>query len=49
MLVGHSYGGAVIGQAAAALDDVAALVYLAAYSLDVDETLVSVAEPFAPP
>ena len=49
VLVGHSYGGAVIGQAAAALDNVVGLVYLAAYGLEVDETLVSVAEPFAPP
>ena len=49
VLAGHSYGGAVIGQAAATLDNVVGLVYLAAYSLDVDETLVGVAEPFAPP
>ena len=45
LLAGHSYGGAVIGQAAATLDNVVGLVYLAAYSLDVDETLLSVAEP----
>jgi pimeloyl-ACP methyl ester carboxylesterase len=49
VLAGHSYGGAVIGQAAAALENVVGLVYLAAYSLDVDETLTSVAEPYAPP
>lgn len=38
VLAGHSYGGAVIGQAAATLDNVVGLVFLAAYSLEVDET-----------
>jgi pimeloyl-ACP methyl ester carboxylesterase len=48
LLVGHSYGGAVITQAAAGLDNVVGLVYLAAFGLDVDESVLSVQEPFAP-
>ena len=47
--VGHSYGGAVITQAAAGLDNVIGLVYLAAFGLDLDESVGSVQEPFAPP
>jgi pimeloyl-ACP methyl ester carboxylesterase len=46
VLVGHSYGGAVIGQAAAALNNVAGLVYLAAFSLDAGESCASVQAPF---
>ena len=49
LLVGHSYGGAVITQAAAELDNVVGLVYLAAFGLDIDESVASVQEPFAPP
>lgn len=49
LLVGHSYGGAVITQAAAGLDNVVGLVYLAAFGLDLDESVASVQEPFAPP
>jgi pimeloyl-ACP methyl ester carboxylesterase len=49
VLVGHSYGGAVITQAAAALDNVVGLVYLAAFGLDLDESVASVQEPFATP
>jgi pimeloyl-ACP methyl ester carboxylesterase len=49
LLVGHSYGGAVITQAAASLDNVVGLVYLAAFGLDLDESVGSVQEPFAPP
>src|SRR5580700_7873978 len=49
LLVGHSYGGAVITQAAAGLDNVVGLVYLAAFGLDLDESVGSVQEPFAPP
>jgi pimeloyl-ACP methyl ester carboxylesterase len=49
VLVGHSYGGAVITQAAAALDHVVGLVYLAGFGLDLDESVASVQEPFAPP
>ncbi len=46
VLVGHSYGGAVITQASATLDNVAGLVYLAAFSLDVGESCASVQAPF---
>ena len=48
VLVGHSYGGAVITQASADLDNVAGLVYLAAFSLDVGESCASVQQPFPP-
>jgi pimeloyl-ACP methyl ester carboxylesterase len=48
VLVGHSYGGAVITQASAGLDNVSALVYLAAFALDVGESCASVQEPFPP-
>jgi pimeloyl-ACP methyl ester carboxylesterase len=49
LLVGHSYGGAVISQASAGLDNVLGLVYLAAFSLDVGESCASVQAPFPPP
>lgn len=49
VLVGHSYGGAVITQASADLDNVVGLVYLAAFGLDVGESPASVQEPFEPP
>jgi len=48
VLVGHSYGGAVITQASAALDNVTALVYLAAFGIDEGESCASVQEPFPP-
>jgi pimeloyl-ACP methyl ester carboxylesterase len=48
VLVGHSYGGAVITQASAELDNVVALVYLAAFGLDVGESCASVQQPFPP-
>lgn len=48
VLVGHSCGGAVISQAAPAVKDVRALVFLSAVALDEGETCVSVAEPFPP-
>jgi pimeloyl-ACP methyl ester carboxylesterase len=48
VLVGHSYGGAVISQASAGLSNVTALVYLAAFALDEGETILGVQEPFAP-
>lgn len=38
VLVGHSYGGIVIGQAAEGNDRVAALVFIGGYALDVGET-----------
>ena len=48
VLVGHSYGGAVISQASAALENVTGLVYLAAFSLDVGESCASVQEGYPP-
>ena len=48
VLVGHSYGGAVITQASAGLENVTALVYLAAFGLDVGESCASVQQPFPP-
>jgi pimeloyl-ACP methyl ester carboxylesterase len=48
VLVGHSYGGAVISQAAATVKDLRALVFLAAFALDAGESCVSVMEPFPP-
>src|SRR4029077_16486500 len=44
--VGHSYGGAVISQASADLDNVVGLVYLAAFGLDVGESCASVQGPY---
>ena len=49
VLVGHSYGGAVISQASASLDNVKALVFLAAFALDAGESGAGVQEPFPPP
>ena len=46
ILVGHSYGGAVISQVAPAVKDVAGLVFLAAFALDAGESCASVQEPF---
>jgi pimeloyl-ACP methyl ester carboxylesterase len=48
VLVGHSYGGAVISQASTGLSNVTSLVYLAAFALDEGETILGVQEPFAP-
>jgi len=48
MLVGHSYGGAVITQASAHASNVVGLVYLAAFSLDAGESCASVQAPFPP-
>ncbi|WP_254648639.1 alpha/beta fold hydrolase [Streptomyces sp. GbtcB6] len=42
VLVGHSYGGAVITEAAAGLDNVKALVYVAAFALDKGESAATV-------
>jgi len=47
VLVGHSYGGAVITQAGD-LPNVTGLVYIAAFGLDVGESALSVQEPFPP-
>jgi pimeloyl-ACP methyl ester carboxylesterase len=48
VLVGHSYGGAVISQAAPSVKDVRALVYLSAFAPDVGESCATVQEPFPP-
>ena len=48
LLAGHSYGGAVITEASAELDNVVGLVYLAAFGLDVGESCASVQEPYPP-
>src|SRR5690349_9191172 len=48
ILVGHSYGGAVISQAAPVVNDVIALVFLSAFALDKGESCASVQEPFPP-
>ena len=48
LLVGHSYGGAVITQASAGLSNVTGLVYLAAFGLDEGESAASSQEPFPP-
>ena len=45
VLVGHSYGGAVIGEAARGADNVAALVFAAAYVLEEGESIGSVLDP----
>jgi pimeloyl-ACP methyl ester carboxylesterase len=49
VLVGHSYGGAVITRASAAVSNVVGLVYLAAFSLDVGDSCASVQAPFPAP
>src|ERR1700751_1133463 len=49
VLVGHSYGGAVIGQASAGLENVAGLVFLAAFGLEVGESCASVQQPVPSP
>ena len=48
VLVGHSYGGAVITQASATLSNVSALVYLAGFGIDEGESCASVQGPFPP-
>jgi pimeloyl-ACP methyl ester carboxylesterase len=48
VLVGHSYGGAVISQAVAQVSDVRALVFLSAFALDEGESCAGVMEPFPP-
>jgi len=45
VLVGHSYGGAVIGEAARDVENVAALVFVAAYVLDEGESISTVLDP----
>lgn len=48
LLVGHSYGGAVITQAGNQ-SNVAGLVYIAAFAPDADESLLDVGQAFPPP
>jgi pimeloyl-ACP methyl ester carboxylesterase len=48
VMVGHSYGGAVITQAAAQLSNVVGLTYLAAFALDAGESVETVQKPFGP-
>ena len=48
VLVGHSYGGAVIGQAYG-LENVTGLVFLAAFGLEVGESCASVQQPLTAP
>jgi pimeloyl-ACP methyl ester carboxylesterase len=47
--VGHSYGGAVITQAAAGSDKVRALVYVAAFAPDAGETVAGLSERYPAP
>ncbi len=49
LLVGHSYGGAIITQASPALTNGVGLVYLAAFGLEEGESIATVQEPFAAP
>ncbi|GGX76024.1 alpha/beta hydrolase [Streptomyces fructofermentans] len=46
VLVGHSYGGAVISNAATGLDNVTALVYVAAFMPDEGESAIDLAGKF---
>jgi pimeloyl-ACP methyl ester carboxylesterase len=45
VLVGHSYGGAVIGEAARGAANVRALVFVAAYILEEGESIATVLDP----
>jgi pimeloyl-ACP methyl ester carboxylesterase len=49
VLVGHSYGGAVITGTAAGLDQVKALVYITAFGVDQGESLDSLSKQGPPP
>jgi pimeloyl-ACP methyl ester carboxylesterase len=48
VLVGHSYGGAVITQAAESIDGVQGLVFISAFAPDAGESCASVMGPFPP-
>ncbi len=48
LLAGHSYGGAVITQAATAIKTATALVYLSAFALDENESCASLLGQFPP-
>ncbi len=49
VLVGHSYGGAVVSQAAPLINEVIALVFLSAFAPDQGESCASIQEPFPAP
>ena len=49
LLVGHSYGGVVIGDAPGNDPNVAGLVYVAAFAPDNDESALSLLKPLSPP
>ncbi|WP_188188468.1 alpha/beta fold hydrolase [Nonomuraea sp. SYSU D8015] len=49
LLAGHSYGGAVITNAALRSESVAGLVYIAAFALDEGESLADIGERFPAP
>ncbi|OHU29408.1 alpha/beta fold hydrolase [Mycobacteroides chelonae] len=49
VVVGHSFGGAVITNAARGASNVKALVYVAAFAPDEGETVTSTGESFGPP
>ena len=49
LVVGHSYGGAVISAAAAGNPNVKALVYIAAFAPEANEVLAAPSANFAPP
>lgn len=46
VLVGHSYGGAVISHASTRLSNVVGLVYLAAFGLDAGESCIALGQQF---
>jgi pimeloyl-ACP methyl ester carboxylesterase len=48
ILAGHSYGGAVISQAAPSVKDVVGLVFLSAFALDEGESSAGIQEPYPP-
>jgi pimeloyl-ACP methyl ester carboxylesterase len=49
VVVGHSYGGAVITDAAAGIPEVKALVYIAAFAPEDNEVLAALGANFSPP
>jgi pimeloyl-ACP methyl ester carboxylesterase len=49
LLVGHSYGGVVIGDTPGNDPNVVGLVYVAAFAPDTNETALSLLEPLSPP
>lgn len=49
VICGHSYGGAVISEAAGNLPNIAGLVYLAAFMIEPGQSCADVNRPIAPP